>query len=124
MQYAMLVYYQEQAFNALPEAEQLRLRDACNDWHAPLVQQGLSSGGLRLQPITTATTLREREGQLVIADGPFAETKEVLGGFVHLECRDLDEAIAHARRFPSLPAGFTLELRPVLPEGAKCGYKA
>jgi hypothetical protein len=122
MQYAMLVYFQEHAFGALPEAEQNRLRDACTAWHEPLVKQGLSSGAMRLQPTSTATTLRERDGQLVISDGPFAETKEILGGFVQLECRDLDEAIAHARRFPSLPAGFTLELRPARPDGAKCGY--
>src|SRR5882724_11209338 len=113
MQYAMLVYYHEPEFQALPEHEQERLRNACADWHDQLLKNGRSAGAMRLQPTATATTLREKNGKLVLFDGPFAETKEILGGLVTLECRDLDAAIALARDFPSLPAGFSLELRPV-----------
>ena len=119
MHYAMLVYFDEPGFHALPEAEQVRLRNACADWHAPLVAAGLSTGAMRLEPAATATTLRERNGKLVLHDGPFAETKEVLGGLVSLDCRDLDHAISLARTFPSLPAGFSLELRPVMPRGTE-----
>ena len=58
-----------------------------------------------LQPVSTATTLRERGGQSMITDGPFAETKEVLGGFEVIECKDLDEAIAIGKRFPMVKGG-------------------
>lgn len=114
MNYAMLVYYQEAEFLSLPAAEQDQLRTTCSDWHNHLVQTGRSTGCLRLEPIATATTLREKNGRLMLHDGPFAETKEILGGFVMLDCRDLDEAIALTRTFPGLPAGFSLELRPAL----------
>lgn len=119
MQYAMLVYFTEPDFLALPPAEQDRLRNECADWHDRLAQSGHSAGCMRLQPTATATTLRERNGQLVLFDGPFAETKEILGGLVIMEARDLDEAIAQARTFPSLPAGFSLELRPVMADGTR-----
>lgn len=117
MHYAMLVYFNEADFFALPQAEQDRLRDDCADWRVRQDAAGRCSGCMRLQPSATATTLREKQGKLVLHDGPFAETKEILGGLAVLECRDLDEAIALARTFPSLPAGFSLELRPVLPDG-------
>lgn len=117
MQYAMLVYLNEPSFQGLPAAEQTRLRNDCADWFAGLAQQGRAVEAMRLQPTSTATTLRERNGQLVVSDGPFAETKEILGGFVILEAPDLDQAIGVARTFPSLPAGFSLELRPVWPDG-------
>jgi hypothetical protein len=68
-----------------------------------------------LHPASTATTVRQRGGKVVIIDGPFAETSEVLGGFQLVECRDLDEAIAIASRFPALSAGFSMEVRPVMP---------
>ena len=117
MQYAMLVYFNELEFTSLPMQEQVRLHNACADWHDQLVKTGRSAGCMRLQPATTATTLREPDGRIVLTDGPFAETKEILGGLVTLECRDLDEAINLARTFPTLPAGFSLELRPVMPNG-------
>jgi hypothetical protein len=117
MQYAMLVYFSESNFLSLPSEEQDRLRNVCADWHKQLLKESRSAGAIRLQPVATATTLREKDGKLVLFDGPFAETKEMLGGFVILECRDLDDAIARARSFPSLPAGFSLELRPVMPDG-------
>lgn len=119
MQYAMLVYFDETMFLTLPFSEQERLRNQCADWHEALLKQGKSAGASRLQPVSTATTLRQSKGKLVVADGPFAETKEVLGGFVLLECDNLDKAVALARNFPSLPAGFTLEIRPVMPDGVR-----
>ena len=119
MQYAMLVYHHEADFHSLPAEEQNRLRNACADWYSQLEATGRASGAMRLQPTVTATTLREQNGKLVLSDGPFAETKEILAGLVVLECQDLDEAIAQARRFPSLPAGFSLELRPIIPDGVR-----
>ena len=119
MQYAMLVYFEETEFLALPASEQERLRNECADWHEALLKQGKSAGASRLQPVSTATTLRQKKGKLSVADGPFAETKEVLGGFVLLECGNLDEAVALARNFPALPSGFALEIRPVMLDGVR-----
>ena len=115
----MLVYFNEPDFLALPVHEQQRLHNECADWHEGLITTGKSTGAMRLQPIAAATTLRQKNGKLVLFDGPFAETKEMLGGFVILECSNLDEAVALARNFPSLPAGFSLELRPVMPDGVR-----
>lgn len=120
MQYSMLIYMDEKQFAALPKEEQNRVHRACAAWHDALLQSGHSLGATGLQPTFTATTLRRRNGQIEILDGPFAETKEVLGGFEALECRDLDEAIAIARQFPGLEIGSTVELRPGVP-GNKCG---
>jgi hypothetical protein len=65
-----------------------------------------------LQPVETATTVRIREGRTITSDGPFAETKEVLGGFYLLDCRDLDDAIALAAKIPTADHG-TVEVRPI-----------
>lgn len=119
MQYVMLVYLNESEFLTLPREEQDACRDACADWHDPLLRDGRSTGAMRLHPTATATTLRERDGKLVLHDGPFAETKEVLAGFVQLECRDLDEAIALSRTFPALKVHTAVELRPVKTGGVR-----
>lgn len=121
MQYAMLVYFHEREFQALPAEEQNNLRNLCADWHEALLRSGHSRGAMRLQPTSTATTLRMENQRVALVDGPFAETKEILGGLVTLECRDLDEALALARSFPSLTAaaGFAVELRPIMPDGVR-----
>jgi hypothetical protein len=62
----------------------------------------------------TATTVRHRNGRIVTTDGPFAETKEVFGGFYMIDCRDLDEAIAYGGRIPEAIPGVTVEIRPVV----------
>ena len=74
--------------------------------------QGLPLTGFRLQPTANATSVRVREDQLVIADGPFAETKEQIAGFYLVDCNDLDEAIEIASKIPSVRWG-TIEVRPV-----------
>jgi hypothetical protein len=80
-------------------------------WIAEVEQRGLRRTGSRLQPVADATTVRVRDGEVLIADGPFAETKEQIGGFDVLECRDLDEAIEVASKHPAATFG-TLEIRP------------
>ncbi len=120
MRYAMLVYYNEPDYLALPESERTRLMDECTRWGARLVAERRSVGGMCLEPTATATTLRTPSRKLTLFDGPFAETKEVLGGFVVLDCENLDQAIELARGFPFLQAGFSLELRPV----AACDLQA
>ena len=74
---------------------------------------GVFAGGDGLQPSATATTVRVRDGERLLTDGPYAETKEQLGGFYMLECKDLDEALAWAARIPEAKTG-TIEVRPVM----------
>jgi hypothetical protein len=69
----------------------------------------------KLRPSATATTIRQKAGRPVITDGPFAETKEQLGGYHLVECRDLDEALSIAGRIPTLPVGGTVEVRQLEP---------
>jgi hypothetical protein len=78
-----------------------------------LQKAGVMVAGDALQPVDTATTVRVRDGETVIADGPFAETKEVLGGYYILDVPDLDEALKWAARIPSAPYG-SVEVRPVM----------
>jgi len=68
-----------------------------------------------LQPTSMATTVREHHSMLITTDGPFAETKEQLGGYHLIECQDIDEALAIARRIPTLCVGGAIEVRPVVP---------
>jgi hypothetical protein len=110
MKYMMLVYLDEQAMS---EAE----RAHCYVESAQLTQE-LNSGGQYLDasplhPISTATSVRVRDGKRLVTDGPFAETREQLGGYYLIEARDLDEAITIAERIPPVKFG-TVEIRPVL----------
>ena len=110
MKYMLLVYMQE---NAMNDAE----RESCYVESAQLTQE-LHAGGKYLsanplQPVSTATSVRIREGKTLVTDGPFAETREQLGGYFLIEAKDLDEAIAVAGRIPACRKG-TIEVRPVL----------
>jgi hypothetical protein len=110
MKYMLLVYLDEQA---MTDAE----REHCYVKSAQLTQDLNSSGqyvdASPLHPVATATSVRVREGKRLITDGPFAETREQLGGYYVIEASDLDEAIGIAERVP--PAQFgTVEIRPVL----------
>ena len=110
MKYMLLVYLDEQA---LSDAE----REHCYVESAQLSQQLNASGqyvhASPLHPVATATSVRMRSGKRLVTDGPFAETREQLGGFYLVEAGDLDEAIAIAERIP--PAKFgTIEIRPIM----------
>lgn len=115
MQYAVMVYENEE-WVKLPRSEQMKVHRACAAWQEELMKTGQARGGACLQPTTAATTLRKRDGQVLVTDGPFAETKEFLGGFAIIECRDHDEAVAIAKRLPSLDGGLTVEVRPMKSE--------
>jgi hypothetical protein len=119
MQYIMLIYLDSQRWSELPKDERNRIHADCGAWHDEIVRSGHTRGAMGLQPITTATTVRDTNGKIVVTDGPFAETKEVLGGLEILECRNLDEALAIAKRFPGLRAGGSVELRPLV-TGNEC----
>ena len=113
MKYMLLVYLDEQA---LSDAE----REHCYVESAHFAQE-LNSGGQYLDasplhPVATATSVRVREGKRLVTDGPFAETREQLGGYYLIDAKDLDEAMAVAERIP--PAKFgTIEIRPVMEIG-------
>jgi hypothetical protein len=112
MQYTFLIYLDEAKFYALSKDEQNKVHQECGAWHEEIVKTGKRPCGSALQPGSTATTFRLRDGKLMVTDGPFAETKEVLGGFATLECESLEEALEFASRFPGLKAGGALEVRP------------
>ena len=81
-------------------------------WQEEVDRRGVIRGGERLRPTSDATTVRVRDGEMLVADGPFAETKEQMGGFTIIECGDLDEAIELAARHPVARWG-TIEVRPI-----------
>jgi hypothetical protein len=105
MKYLCLVYLSEEKWSAVPDRE-------CWDCGDGLRQQGALVAAEPLHPVHTATTVRVRNGQVSITDGPFAETKEQLAGFYLVEAKDLDEAIAMAAKIPPAREG-SIEVRPV-----------
>jgi len=110
MKYMLLIYMGENAMNAA-EREQCYVDSTqlCHDLQA----RGQYISANPLQPVATATSLRIREGKRMVTDGPFAETREQLGGYFMIEAKDLDEAIGIAARIPGAKKG-TVEIRPVL----------
>jgi hypothetical protein len=81
-------------------------------WLREMTDRGMFIAGARLRPVATATTVQVRSGEMLISDGPFAETKDLIGGFVLLDCADLDEAIAAAAKHPVAAYG-KVEIRPL-----------
>jgi hypothetical protein len=114
MRYLLLIYENEESFGRLPEAEQGRVFDEYMDYSRAIRKSGNYVGGEALQPTSTATTVRVKEGKTLTTDGPFAETREQLGGFYLVEARDLDEAIRLAARIPGAHTG-SIEVRPIMP---------
>lgn len=111
MKYVFLLYNTESDEHSTPEATA-----EWEQFEAYLAERGGKLGGEALQPTVTATTVSVRRGETVVTDGPFADTKEQLGGFYLLECADLDEAVAVATRIPWAPTGH-IEVRPVIDFG-------
>ena len=108
MKYMLLVWVDESVESSDAEA----LPDA---WVQEMDRRGVRQFGSRLRPVSDATTVQVRSGEVLVSDGPFAETKEQIAGFDLLECKDLDEAIEVASRHPAAKFG-TLELRPLWEE--------
>jgi hypothetical protein len=111
-----MIYDAEQAWNDMPEAERTKMLGEYRELTQSLKAAGHHLGGNALQPVHTATTVRVRDGKTSITDGPFAETREQLGGFYLIEAKDLDEATAIAARIPSARIG-SIEVRPILVYG-------
>jgi hypothetical protein len=114
MKYVLLFGLDPAADTAnLPEEDQAAMTGQVMQWWEKYAQEGKLQGGERLQPTTTATTLRAGKDQPVVTDGPFVEAKEVLGGFGLIDVADLDEAIAMAKTWPLLQVpGHSVEIRP------------
>jgi hypothetical protein len=104
MQYMVMIYHDKTQRAQMLEAQNSEIVRESDDFAQSLVKSGYFRAGSRLQPTSMAIT-----------DGPFAETKEQIAGYLLVECQDLDEAISIAARFPSIRFGASIELRPVIP---------
>jgi hypothetical protein len=114
MNYLLLIYSNETEVMALGEAGLKRMTDEYMEFTKSIVQAGHFKAGDRLKPVSTASTVRIRNGKTAITDGPFAETREQLGGYYLIEAKNLDEATAIAARIPGAKLG-SIEVRPVWP---------
>jgi hypothetical protein len=112
MKFLFLIYHDEKTLDTLPDGEMQRLVDAALGYMEELRQSGHFIVSNALQRGRTARTIRVRGGKATTTDGPFAETKEQLGGFFLIEAKDIDEACEVASRFPPARIG-TIEVRPV-----------
>jgi hypothetical protein len=110
MKYMLLIYMEEDALN---QAEREKCYVESTEFAHQLQANGQYLAASPLQPVSTATSVRVREGRRLVTDGPFAETREQLGGYFLVEARNLDEAIAIAGRIPGARVG-TVEIRPVI----------
>ncbi len=113
MRYIALIYSDHTIDPAYNSAERQQMRDEYGALTQAMVSAGVLCSGAGLEPITTATTVKGREGKTLTAEGPFAETKEQLGGYYVLDCKDLDDAIQWAPRIPAARWG-SVEVRPEL----------
>ena len=112
MRYALLICTDESAMAAASPAEAEASTAAYMTWVEEMGKRGVLQGGERLNPTTDATSVQVRNGETLTTDGPFAETKEQLGGFFLVDCKDLDEAIEVASQLPGAQHG-TIEVRPI-----------
>jgi hypothetical protein len=113
MEYMLLIYNNEADGKKLSAAEQAEMHQAYMTFTEDLSKSGKNKGGNALEGASTATTVRVRNGKTVVTDGPFAETKEQLGGYYLVEAKDLDEAISIAARIPGSKHR-SIEVRPIL----------
>ena len=113
MQYALLLYQDEATWTDWTEAQMQADMQEYAALDQTLTTEGVLRGGEALHPVESATSVRVRGGELMVTDGPFAETREQLGGFYLIEADDLDTAIGVARRIPTVREG-VIEIRPVM----------
>ena|SRR5215216_4546014 len=113
MRYMLLIYGDESSWGNASEADQQAQMEKWNAYTEELRAAGATQGGDALRPTATATTVRLENGEPLVTDGPFAETREQLGGYYLLDVADLDEAIKWAQKCPGAAYG-SIELRPVM----------
>ncbi|HEY2458706.1 MAG TPA: YciI family protein [Candidatus Acidoferrum sp.] len=116
MKYLCAVYLEPNCYQGLSASDKAKLDRASIDYDKELAKRGHYIVSSPLQPPQTAKTVRHRDGKTVVTDGPFAETKEVLGGFILIEARDIDEAVRIAENIPVGKFG-SIEVRPEMKIG-------
>ena len=114
MRYILLIYDDEKAMEGKSQEEFAARLGTWFQYTEELQKSGKMLGGEALQPTSTATAVRATESRTLTSDGPFAETKEQLGGYYIIDANDLDEAIEWAVRMPHIAGGGTVEVRPVM----------
>ncbi len=112
MKYMLLIYGNEAAMEAVTEANMGQMMAAYGAYTEAMVKAGAYVGGDRLRPTRSATTVRSADGKTQVLDGPYAETKEQLGGYYIIEAPDLDAALSWAERCPAVATG-VVEVRPI-----------
>jgi hypothetical protein len=112
MRYILLICTEESTEGALSAGEQTSMMAEYAAFGEEMGRRGVLQGGDRLRPTTDATTVRVRDGEVLASDGPFAETKEQIGGYFTVDCKDLDEAIEVASKIPGARDG-SVEVRPI-----------
>ena len=112
MQYLLLIYENEARYDNMSETDLGKVLADFRTFTESIIQGGQFKAGDALQPTATATTVRVRNSKTAVTDGPFAETREQLGGYYLIEAKDLDEAVAIAARIPSALVG-SIEVRPI-----------
>jgi hypothetical protein len=112
MQYMLLIYRSEAAMEATSKADTGQMMAAYGAYSEAMVKAGVMVSGNRLHPTSTATTVRSPAGKAQVLDGPYAETKEQLGGYFLIEAPDLDTALSWAERCPGAALG-AIEVRPI-----------
>lgn len=113
MQYLLMIYENEQLYADMTPAQSAQVLREYDEYTTAIQASGHMRGGDALEPTSTATTVRVREGKTLTTDGPFAETREQLGGYYVVEAADLDEAIKLAARIPGAKTG-SIEVRPIM----------
>ena len=113
MQYLMMIYANEAEYGKIEPATLQKVYEEYGAFTQSIVQSGNFKAGDRLQPTTTATTVRIRDGKTMTTDGPFAETREQLGGYYLVDAKDLDAALGIAARIPGAKVG-SIEVRPIM----------
>jgi hypothetical protein len=113
MEYMLLIYVNEAEGRKRSDSEQAQMHREYMAFTQDLVRAGKNKGGNALEQTAAASTVRVRDGKTMVTDGPFAETKEQLGGYYLVEAKDLDEAISIAARIPGAKFG-SIEVRPVM----------
>lgn len=116
MQYLLLIYGDEKNWTTMSEEQSGAMLAEYNQFTNDIKTSGNLRGGEALQPVHTATTVRVRDGKTTTTDGPFAETREQLGGFYLIEAKDLDEAVKIAAKIPDVRLG-CVEIRPIMSYG-------
>ena len=119
MKYMLLTYLDEKAWLSLSADEQKRQMDACGPHIEKLLAEKKLLAGAPLHETSTATTVRYRDGKRLLTDGPFADTREQLGGYTIIEAKDLDEAIAIASGFVGTSTLASIEVRPIVDLGGR-----